>query len=77
MQLSLDDAGSRVSNSVHYCTYVYTVSLPPFSAFEVDSDVQLVCKYLNAYHRKDDPIHGINRLYELPPGGFVLYGHWT
>ena len=45
------------------------------SAFEVDSDVQLVCKYLNAYHQKDDPVHGINRLYELPPGGFILCGY--
>ena len=58
------------------CTNMrYAVSLPPFSAFEVDDDVQLVCKYLNAYHHKDDPIHGINRLYELPPGGSVIIGH--
>ena len=42
------------------------------SPFEVDSDVQLVCKYLNAYDKKDDPIHGINRLYELPPGGYSV-----
>ena len=59
-------------------TAVYNVVILPCavtvlcSAFEVDSDVQLVCKYLNAYDQKDDPIHGINRLYELPPGGFML-----
>lgn len=72
MQLLLEHAWTTVSISVQYCTYVYIV---PFSAFEVDSDVQLVCKYLNAYHQKDDPIHGINRVYELPPGGSVVIGH--
>ena len=41
------------------------------SLFEVDSDVQLVCKYLNAYDKKDDPIHGINRLYRSSSGGLV------
>ena len=42
---------------------------PSFSPFEVDSDVQLVCKYLHAYHMKGDPVHGINRLYEQHQGG--------
>ena len=34
-----------------------------FSPYDIDSSVQLVCKYLNAYKNRADISQGINRLY--------------
>ena len=33
-----------------------------YSPYDVDRDVQLVCKYLKAYHKRDDP-DGIDRIF--------------
>lgn len=53
----------------HFLCTAYTV--PHCSPYEVDSDVQFVCKYLNAYDLKDNQKKGINRLYESPEGGLI------
>ena len=34
-----------------------------YRAYEIDSSVQLVCKYLCAYKNRADVNHGINKLY--------------
>jgi len=36
----------------------------PDTPFTIDSDVQLVCKYLQAYNLKDSRQRGIDRLYK-------------
>ncbi len=38
--------------------------IPPETPFEVDADVQLVCKYLQAYKLKSDINKGIDKLYK-------------
>ncbi len=37
----------------------------PNIPFQVDADVQLVCKYLLAYYHKDDILNGIDKLFGL------------
>ena len=37
-------------------------------SYDIDSSVQLVCKYLNAYEKRTDEKRGINKLY----GKFII-----
>ncbi len=38
--------------------------IPPSTPFKVDPDVQLVCKYLQAYKLKSDKAKGIDKLFK-------------
>ena len=38
--------------------------------YEVDAEVQLVCKYLKAYDERSDPREGIDKLYVPANGNF-------
>ena len=54
--------------------YLITIPFPYmylYSPYDVDKDVQLVCKYLQAYHRRDDP-DGINRIFKPPEGRHMI-----
>ena len=59
----------RVFQTTVISVMFFTFDFFPHRPFDIDDDVQLVCKYLRAYKLRHDPVNGIDRV--LPRTGTI------